>query len=578
MRLDDDVVVDEAWGQGKAKAIIKFLASRPTRSAHREQLLDALWPELPAAAAGNNFRKNLSVLRAELSGKGVMQELFTAKGSMLELAPEVSVDASEFEEHARAALQSGRPELCVEALSLYAGDLLPGDRFEEWATARREQLQMLWRQLLSSLASARTREGNPSAAERALRELVTADPLDEGARRQLMEVLAASGSPAKALREYEKWREYLQSELDVEPSEETRALFDEVLAGRYVAASKPDPATTRPEDRGDDASERRKPATGRLLRMAAPAFLFSAGAVVALGLFFTAGSDDETSTVARELRIFQTSDGAAQVVSGDCTSSDLMVAGTSTAQISGDITATATSDSLTTLYADRDCVAGVSRSESTLAGAEGSTLSYVSIGPTSLITNEGANASLQPAIAMIITDGTGTYEDAVGTGSCQTTAVSRDQEDDSLRSRSQSECTLSLLPRTSLREPVLLQLGASSRRLAVFGSGGGQNGDLHLVVAYASTGKEDATGLTLSLLSPPGAEIVATPRMSLEPAESGQLSWNVPDLAPGEVASLEFSLRLLSAAGDEVEIVAEVSGDSFTSPVQSEGIVLTVSD
>lgn len=83
------------------------------------------------------------------------------------------IDADEFETAARRALASGDPNACAEVVRRLAGELLPEERYEEWAVARRERIQRLYLDLL--------RAGGLWA------ELAEAEPTDEAAHRALME-------------------------------------------------------------------------------------------------------------------------------------------------------------------------------------------------------------------------------------------------------------------------------------------------------------------------------------------------------------------------------------------------------
>jgi DNA-binding SARP family transcriptional activator len=69
-------------------------------------------------------------------------------------------------------------------------------------------------------AAAETNEAEAGLA--AARRLVALEPLDESARRSLMQLLARSGNRAEALRQYQVCESLLRDELGVAPDEETR--------------------------------------------------------------------------------------------------------------------------------------------------------------------------------------------------------------------------------------------------------------------------------------------------------------------------------------------------------------------
>lgn len=48
-------VAESLWRLRKGRELVKLLALAPDHRLHREQLMDALWPELDPAAAANNL-------------------------------------------------------------------------------------------------------------------------------------------------------------------------------------------------------------------------------------------------------------------------------------------------------------------------------------------------------------------------------------------------------------------------------------------------------------------------------------------------------------------------------------------
>ena len=55
--VDGVEVASDAWSQRRARDLVKLLALAPRQRMHREQVIDALWPELPVSAGGANLRK-----------------------------------------------------------------------------------------------------------------------------------------------------------------------------------------------------------------------------------------------------------------------------------------------------------------------------------------------------------------------------------------------------------------------------------------------------------------------------------------------------------------------------------------
>lgn len=132
---------EDAWRLRKAKTIVKVLALAPGHRLHRERVLDFLLPNLGRRAAANNLRQALHVARRVFDpDPDVGTRYLDSKGEVLTLCPEgpLWVDVHALEEAAKATRRSGDPAAYRAALDLYSGDLLPADRYEEWAEYRRQ--------------------------------------------------------------------------------------------------------------------------------------------------------------------------------------------------------------------------------------------------------------------------------------------------------------------------------------------------------------------------------------------------------------------------------------------------------
>jgi predicted ATPase/DNA-binding SARP family transcriptional activator len=249
-------IPDERWRLRKGRALVKLLALAPGHQMHREQLCDHLWPEMGPADAANNLHHTLHLVRRVLvapGGSGVSALPYARfQGALLTLAPPGAlwVDVNAFEAASEAARTSRDPLAYRAALDLYAGDLLPEDRYEDWAAPRRDALRQRYLALLGELAELYVARGEPDPAGATLERLLAADPAHEAAHRGLMRLYARAGDRQRALRQYDRLREALERELGMEPDPESRRLREEIRDGRLapapVAASAP---TAAPPER-----------------------------------------------------------------------------------------------------------------------------------------------------------------------------------------------------------------------------------------------------------------------------------------------------------------------------------------
>lgn len=143
------------------------------------------------------------------------------------------MDAEAFETAAMECRQSQDATTCQTALSLYAGELLPEDRYEDWIATRRESLRDLYLRLLSELRRMFEATGDFEQAIAIFHQAVVVDPTVEHAHRALMRLYAVKGYRQRALQQYHRLREILDRELALDPDLDSRKLYEDILSGRF---------------------------------------------------------------------------------------------------------------------------------------------------------------------------------------------------------------------------------------------------------------------------------------------------------------------------------------------------------
>jgi DNA-binding SARP family transcriptional activator len=161
-------------------------------------------------------------------------------------ADAVDVDAMSFER----MVTEGTPETLGQAVELYRGDLLDGltlqePPFEEWLMGERERLRELAIEAHAALIAAQRAAGAVEAALQTGLRLIALDPLQEPVHRTLMRLYAQLGRRPSALHQYQLCVSVLQRELGVEPEEETKQLYREILRRRAVITEATPLATSR---------------------------------------------------------------------------------------------------------------------------------------------------------------------------------------------------------------------------------------------------------------------------------------------------------------------------------------------
>ena len=233
-------VGDSTWQRTSAKTLIKLLALQPGHSLHREQLTDILWPELDPRAATGRLNKAVHFARRALAAGSIR-----LRDDVVTLdAEDLWIDVDAFD----AAVRAGD---VAAAIGLYAGDLLPENRFETWAETPRTRLRAAVVRLLLDHATNLEVAGEAGGATLSLERIVGFDPLHEEAHERLMRLSAAAGDRNAALRWYGRLVEALREELGVAPRESLRQLHADIAAGRPIpgavaAAATPASAVSPP--------------------------------------------------------------------------------------------------------------------------------------------------------------------------------------------------------------------------------------------------------------------------------------------------------------------------------------------
>jgi DNA-binding SARP family transcriptional activator len=221
VKVDGKPVPNGAWRRRRAAEVVKILALEQSHRLHREQIMDALWPDLAPEAAAANLRKALHYARKALGSAHAISSL----GGVVRLGPgtDVSVDSIAFEAAAKSALRSHDPVSIERTAELYVGELLPDDRYELWVAAARERLRALALQTLKSVSR--------------WDQVLEIDPADEDAHRALINEALENGDRTRAVRQFEMLRQRLRIDLGMGPDQQSVRLYERALAGEDEAAN-----------------------------------------------------------------------------------------------------------------------------------------------------------------------------------------------------------------------------------------------------------------------------------------------------------------------------------------------------
>ena len=241
VRTSAGIVPPRAWRKRKARLLFAMLAVRRGKDVPREQLLEYLWPEMDEERARNNLYVVWNAMKTALSpakdGEGPPPVLVENAGGVCRVQRRlVRSDLDEFADAVRAAREaetSGDIDAAVgqyERLrEIYRGELLPGDIYDDWFAPIREQYRHEFGDAMARCASL-LEDDDPARGLGLARTALSFDPWREDLYQVALRLQITTGQRSAAIETYTACRTRLAEDLGLDPSVETRKLYDQVLA------------------------------------------------------------------------------------------------------------------------------------------------------------------------------------------------------------------------------------------------------------------------------------------------------------------------------------------------------------
>ncbi|WP_190276635.1 AfsR/SARP family transcriptional regulator [Catenulispora acidiphila] len=237
----------------RQRAVLAALLLTAPRTVAAGELAEQVWNLEPPAGAAGTLHSYLSRLRAALGPLGDRIRTHSS-GYTVELHDgELDIEVFRaLRNRARAAMTRGDLESATasysEALALWRGAPLadvPSGPWRDDAVRYWDEQELQTRE---ELFEAEVRLGRAAAVVPQLRVLVAENPFRERPAALLLGALAADGRRAEALAEYQRVRRVLVEEAGIEPGEQLKAAFLEILredddrpaAPRLLPADLPD--------------------------------------------------------------------------------------------------------------------------------------------------------------------------------------------------------------------------------------------------------------------------------------------------------------------------------------------------
>ena len=213
-----------------AQSLLAYLVLNAGTAHRRERLAGLFWPDSSEADARSSLRHALWRIRKAI-------ETGQPSDSRYLIADAISVAFDARSDYwldvatLQREVQERSADALIEIVSHYRGELLPGV-YDEWASLERERLQAVFEQKMQQLLE---RLG----AEQRWREVldwgecwIALGSSPEPAYRALMVAHSELGDRSRMAAVYQRCVESLRNDLGVEPSQQTRTLYERLAGGK----------------------------------------------------------------------------------------------------------------------------------------------------------------------------------------------------------------------------------------------------------------------------------------------------------------------------------------------------------
>lgn len=245
VQIEHDGTPVQKLGSQKSLALLAYLIRHPQEHS-RNKLAALLWIDQPSSKARSNLRWALNNLSK------LLPNCFNATRQTITFAPvdDLWMDLEHFSTLSNAQVDTAEIDAVAQHVDLYRGEFLEGltlddcPDLEMWLFQEREYWRRQVTELLELLATHAIDQLDYSRAEECTNRLLALEPWREETHRQRIWLLAITGQRTAALAHFETCRQILATELAVDPSPETIALYEQVRDGKLAPLI---PVTAQPQ-------------------------------------------------------------------------------------------------------------------------------------------------------------------------------------------------------------------------------------------------------------------------------------------------------------------------------------------
>ena len=205
----------------KVLALLCFLLTRPAMSSTRDQVLDALWPELDPMDALNSLNQTVYFLRRVLEEPYVddLSPGYLHHDSDLIWLDQdlVTSRSNECRLLIKGFPVSPKPDDVDALVDRYQGRFALDFEYEEWAAPYRDWLHASYLEVVERAATSDLETGHFERGIRLARRVLDVDPGADHVEVALLRLYRASGAHAAAAEQYAHYATTMREQLGVEP-------------------------------------------------------------------------------------------------------------------------------------------------------------------------------------------------------------------------------------------------------------------------------------------------------------------------------------------------------------------------
>ncbi|WHH56932.1 BTAD domain-containing putative transcriptional regulator [Petroclostridium sp. X23] len=229
--VNGTVISENNWKTKKAEGILKYLLLHKNRTINRETLMELFWPQSYKKSASTSLRAALYELRKVLSVYGIVIEgndsliHESSNGLQIKNKNNLIIDTDTFLEHHKDLKKLSfsetdklkRTAILERMVSIYNGNLLENDIYEDWTFFEREELKSIYLKSALSLVKIYTERKEDEKIENLLLKTLYLDPYNEEACFFLLNFYISTNQRGRAIKLYQTFKKRLRKALGIEP-------------------------------------------------------------------------------------------------------------------------------------------------------------------------------------------------------------------------------------------------------------------------------------------------------------------------------------------------------------------------